>query len=158
MEEILAEIRSWQDHTTQLGIVEKWYKLDENAIPPEYNLQPIVKYHDMENFLKEPRRAFNYEDLGYMDYMFEEESMIDRIENTITELGDTGEFVEEAKRVYKELAGQEKKIWYVEEPVLSKTIRQAVANCIKHGKLTKEGCHKYFQSSEWLFYFLKIIK
>ena len=147
MQQIIQAIKSWDDHADCLSLVEKWYKLDENAIPSEYNLLPIVKYEDMEKFIKEPTKGYYYEAGDHLRDLTEDFTEIDALEKLIGDFGDEGEAVEEAKLVYKTMSNQEKKVWAAEEPELSRAIRQAISQCIQNDTLTRDSCHKYFQSS-----------
>lgn len=54
MESILNSIKTEQDdHAVRVALVQKWYILDENAVPNEYILKPIADYKQIEILLQE---------------------------------------------------------------------------------------------------------
>lgn len=53
MEAILKALESGGSEMSKgKHMVEKWYKLDHNAVPAEYSLQPVVDYDETEKYLE----------------------------------------------------------------------------------------------------------
>ena len=138
----MEEIKSWETSKEDLALVEKWYKLDENAIPNEYILQPIIDQRELEQL---------YED-GYDS----EDDLFDSDDGSSVTEGSAS--AEHNKEKYENLVAKGKKVWNAEESALQNILQTAARKCLNRGMLKEELARKFFQSSEYLvkdFFILK---
>lgn len=127
---------------TQNALVRKWYQLDLNATPPEYTLQTIVEYEETERYLQEQDFKVVKKQTA-IGIRFQEENLVE----------DTPEMEKQkaaSRAKYQELLGQRMDTWKKEEPVVAKTIRLAVEQCMKAKTIRQEDAMKYFKSSKLL--------
>jgi hypothetical protein len=128
---------------TDKMIIEKWYKLDENAVPAEYVLQSIIPSAAMEPFLNQIDKI-SYESMeenmiGLSGYL---EDSLEKSKNKIEA---------NFKETYIKELSAGKAIWNEEEPILKTIVRNAVTEAMQYGDISTENGRKYFQSSELLY-------
>ena len=129
LQNIMEEIKSWETGKEDLALVEKWYKLDENAIPNEYILQPIIDHGKLEELYQE-------------DYVVTSDTDDETIGISEAALR------RNKKQKYKKLVAKGKKVWKDEESTLQNILRNAARKCLDKGILKEEQIRSFFQSSE----------
>ena len=133
MTHLIEEIESWEKQEEALTLVQKWYKLDQNALPNEYVLQPIISQAEVDRFLQEPECLRNKYDYLYAPYLPKPKT-----ENV--------ESAREKKERYQSLVREGQEIWKTDEPKLTKILRSAANKCFEKGTMTDVQKRKFFQS------------
>ena len=123
-----------------MELLQKWYKLDTNSIPPEYCLLSIIGNDKLEGFLKEQDVVVEKYKRGLNAIVYEEDLKEDTDVDVVRK--------KESRARYAELLYQGKKQWRNDEQHIANIIRRGVRLCLRQGTIKEEVSLKYFRSSK----------